>query len=286
MVENETGAIEPKKNEINADSSELTISNNTQIVANNELFLNGVYCFKGRDIRSFEEWFKVFKFNIRSWDITQNDVKIADIVNLVQKFHKGNGGEGTCGKKWFREKILPTLLSNKIINELGSGTRTRYVYDSAFLESVKNQNDIKIVPPKSATPNKLNKLTPVHSIKYDGEEQEVYVMYFKYSEFNPELKGKFWRCKIGRTENKEGLRSRINETSFLPDKICYSLRILTSDSKNLEKAIHEYLKQLGRQVSTYGTEWFFTNPDEIMSWFRTHEMIYRFSKLNGHDPIP
>ena len=69
--------------------------------------------------------------------------------------------------------------------------------------------------------------------------------------------------KIGRTGGDA--QNRMNESSgYLSERPILGFELKTDDAENWEKLLHGMLHLAGRHMpEAVGTEWFFTNPDEL-----------------------
>lgn len=77
-----------------------------------------------------------------------------------------------------------------------------------------------------------------------------------------------WKCKIGYTDGlvSERVKDQIKGSSQNP---IVPLIIKTYSPQELETHIHEKLFTLGKHVEdTPGTEWFLTNPDEVLKIYK------------------
>ena len=100
-------------------------------------------------------------------------------------------------------------------------------------------------------------------------KSEVYVYYYPSYKELADLKGeRYFRCKIGMTSR--GLERRLGKPfcTDAPERRIVAIRILTDTPEDVEKYLHSALKSAGRQVkSTYGREWFMTNPEEVLKLY-------------------
>lgn len=102
---------------------------------------------------------------------------------------------------------------------------------------------------------------------YGKGENAVYLYYYECYRELAELKSEdIWPCKIGRTDRDPLVRILSQTSTALPEQPTVSFIIKTEDSLQLEKLIHSYLLLKNRKVqNSPGTEWFFTNSNEILS---------------------
>lgn len=97
---------------------------------------------------------------------------------------------------------------------------------------------------------------------------EVYLYYFPAYRELAELKGEpYFRCKIGMTT--KGVERRFGKpfSTDAPELRYVAIRIRTDFPEDVERYFHSALKSAGRQCSTYGREWFMTNPAEVLKLY-------------------
>ena len=121
-----------------------------------------------------------------------------------------------------------------------------------------------------------SKFDPLYTYGPDEVKNGVYLVYFEsYKKIDSDCKN-FWRCKIGMT--KEDLEKRYtNAKTFFPEKLVVHSFFKHSNQKSLENYFHSVLTLRERKLSkdlVYGEEWFYTNPDEVLS-------LYNFALNSG-----
>jgi len=84
---------------------------------------------------------------------------------------------------------------------------------------------------------------------------------------------KKWLCKVGLTGQErpqKRVSDEIRQVTALPELPCITRQLRVPNCEHFEKAIHATLKSWHRHYyQGAGTEWFFTNPDEVESlWNR------------------
>ena len=97
----------------------------------------------------------------------------------------------------------------------------------------------------------------------------VYVYYFDAYGKIAQSKGESaWLCKIGLSDGEAGIRISSQVGTALPEVPILALEIKTDEPSTLESAIHSVLILRGRwSKSSPGSEWFITNPDEVLEIF-------------------
>lgn len=128
----------------------------------------------------------------------------------------------------------------------------------------------------SSTAEKLAELDELDTNEIEAEhtvgegEQFVYAYYVPVYKDLFEARGEArWPIKIGKSIDA---RQRLNtHATALPDAPSVAVIVRTNDAANLERFLHLTLRVRGREYDgTGGSEWFVTNPDEILD-------IYRFA---------
>lgn len=119
-----------------------------------------------------------------------------------------------------------------------------------------------------------NEIEAEHTVG-DGE-QFVYAYYIPvYKDLYKARGDSRWPMKIGKSIDP---RQRLNtHATALPDAPSVAVIVRTNDAGNLERFLHLTLRVRGREYDgTGGSEWFVTNPDEILD-------IYRFAAGESSD---
>ncbi len=95
----------------------------------------------------------------------------------------------------------------------------------------------------------------------------VYVYFFPIYKHVANAEGRnSWPCKIGRSERDPILRVFSQSGTALPETPEIALLIKTDQAATLETALHAVLKLRGQwRDNSPGSEWFETNPEEIVS---------------------
>lgn len=93
----------------------------------------------------------------------------------------------------------------------------------------------------------------------------VYMFYYHTDRSLAELQGRqHWPCKIGKTFRAPAHRISEQFNSHYHSKPSVAVVWPTDNPTALEKAAHAMLELRGRKVpNSVGTEWFYTNPDEL-----------------------
>lgn len=97
----------------------------------------------------------------------------------------------------------------------------------------------------------------------------VYLYYFDAYGKIAQSKGEgVWLCKIGLSDGEAGIRISSQVGTALPEVPILALEIKTDEPSTLEAAIHSVLTLRGKwSKSSPGSEWFITNPDEVLEIF-------------------
>ncbi|RPF37608.1 GIY-YIG nuclease family protein [Streptomyces sp. TLI_185] len=101
----------------------------------------------------------------------------------------------------------------------------------------------------------------------------VYVWYLPaYRERARASGAAIWERKIGMSAYSAA--RRVAEQGYMPEKPVCALLVRTDHERDLERYVHSTLDGRGRRVeAAVGTEWFFTNPGEVLSIARETRWI-------------
>lgn len=132
-------------------------------------------------------------------------------------------------------------------------------------------NELQLMPPPLCAELLDEGSTSLEHANYplvDGPvEKAVYVYYYPaYRELSRLKGGEFWHCKIGGTE--KGLENRIHSQSptSQPERPHLALVLKFEKPFDFESALHFAFAARNRHIkSAPGVEWFWTNPDEILT---------------------
>ncbi|MFI6560445.1 GIY-YIG nuclease family protein [Streptomyces sp. NPDC050534] len=93
----------------------------------------------------------------------------------------------------------------------------------------------------------------------------VYVWYLPaYRDRARAAKSEHWECKVGMSAYSAA--RRVAEQGYVPEKPVCALLLRTNHHRDLERYLHSVLDGRGRRIaSAVGTEWFHTNPAEVLS---------------------
>ncbi|MFG2786124.1 GIY-YIG nuclease family protein [Streptomyces sp. NPDC048419] len=93
----------------------------------------------------------------------------------------------------------------------------------------------------------------------------VYVWYLPaYRDRARSARSEHWECKVGMSAYSAA--RRVAEQGYVPEKPVCALLIRTDHHRDLERYLHSVLDGRGRRVTAaVGTEWFRTNPAEVLS---------------------
>ncbi len=105
------------------------------------------------------------------------------------------------------------------------------------------------------------------TITIGSGEGEVYLYYYSTYFKLAKLEGEeMFPCKIGKTT--KGHEVRFKGNTDVPEKRTLGLAIYTDEPDVVESMIHLLLRHDGRQIDTYGKEWFYTNPQEVEKLYK------------------
>lgn len=182
-------------------------------------------------------------------------VKRDDLVKRILEHHISNGGMRPEAQDFSRsvKKALEKL------QQKGHASNKSY----GFWAIHKNDAPVQI---EEATSEIIKaEDLPTHAI-YGQGEFAVYCYYFPTYKMLAEAQGKNrWPCKIGRTDRDPLLRILSQSSTALPETPFIEFVVKTQNSNLLETAIHSILQIRGQHlINSPGTEWFETNPDEVL----------------------
>lgn len=201
-------------------------------------------------------------------------LKRDDLVKLILEYHITNGGAKPEAQDFPRsvKKALTRLQEKGIANNKSYGFWS--------IESPTSSTNVTIEEPIEDRSKTEIESLPAH-VSYGNGPNSVYCYYFPaYKELNLARGKTSWPCKIGRTDRDPLLRVLAQSTTALPEIPFIEFVIQTQNSNLLEVSIHTVLTLRGRHIeNSPGTEWFDTNPDEILE-------IVRFIDSNILDRIP
>lgn len=129
-------------------------------------------------------------------------------------------------------------------------------------EEIKHQEEVDITEN-----NLINKIKAQKTV--GSGNGCVYVYYFDTYGKIAQSKGEsVWLCKIGLSDGEARIRISSQVGTALPEVPILALEIKTDEPSTLETAIHSVLILRGRwSKSSPGSEWFITNPDEVLEIF-------------------
>ncbi len=185
----------------------------------------------------------------RFWGQT---IQINDLKKRVDKYHESRGGLETKARSHHPVvNVLRRLKEKGLADnppELEHGTWQIGLEKAAILPD-ENESDA----PKTIGSG-------------DGY---VYLYYLPNDKRLAELEDEsIFACKVGMTEDHPNRRIWAQTGAGLPDEPIIGLIIKTDVPSDLEQCIHNILKAVGRyKEDAPGTEWFFTNPDEVEEIF-------------------
>lgn len=178
--------------------------------------------------------------------------KRIDLIREVDAYHLENGGLTTEYKRQHPVGLALSDLKKKgLVRSLSLGT---WYIKSQTSETSQSSSDTKNDENESAAPKIIG-----------GGKAYVYLYYLPNDKRLAELEDKStFECKIGETVHYPDYRIWEQIKTALSDEPIIGLIIKTDVRKELEQYIHDVLKAVGRhKENALGTEWFFTNPDEV-----------------------
>src|SRR5690625_2118358 len=131
----------------------------------------------------------------------------------------------------------------------------------------KNDSPISVKVDKEENEEEITKDdTPSPNSIYGCGDSAVYLYYYEtYKKLSLLQNGQTWPCKIGKTDRNPFIRILSQISTALPELRTTEFIIETDKASLLEKTLHSILKLKGKQIEdSPGTEWFDTNPDEII----------------------
>jgi hypothetical protein len=191
-------------------------------------------------------------------ELAGRTLKRDEIVRFVASYHIENGGvSGIQTNSQVVKKALNMLLKRGSVRNPSTGF---WVVGQTQIED--------------DAPDQLNTVDPIEqktaiafsALETIGEgESAVYVYYLPIYKLDAEQSGRSkWPCKIGKTDSDPLNRILSQAATALPERPVVALVIRTDSSSDMEKALHSILTLRGQRIpGAPGTEWFFSNPDEI-----------------------
>ncbi len=187
--------------------------------------------------------------------------EIADILLDVYRQGRGVEKDLTRGRiiRSIKKKLPGDGEKTEWFEKIDFG-RYKYCYrsdgaDDSFLHSQESEE-------KKDTWDSAEKVVP--ELKFGEGKCEVYVWYLPHYE----NAGQRWPMKIGST-SEGGFNRRLDDfQENLPEMPRYVIQVrftTETNARKLEKALHYYFENRGRRIEEVpGTEWFVTNPEEIV----------------------
>lgn len=172
------------------------------------------------------------------------------------------------------KKTLDYLQDAGYVATDGKGNWSRLKTDITETLEFENTNDFEIQVNK----NTVDKMQSENRLVLGQGVGSVYLYYYESEKELALLKGKTtWECKIGRASGgaTERVMSQAKTSRSKPPVI--ALEILTDYPAYLEKIIHNSLKMVDRHLEDEngeaGIEWFDTNPDQLILWFKGYAKL-------------
>lgn len=195
----------------------------------------------------------------------------SDIIKTIHRHHMDNGGiPAKTNIVSTVKKALATLQKDKKAhNSTAKGywtiglTQQSSIKESSELESESDS--------ESESEQEDFACDTACDIACDTSNADecVYLFWFpSYKKLAIHEKESKWQCKLGRSDRSADIRIKEQCGTALPEKPEIGLVIKTSQSVELEKALHSILtlrKQHIKDIS--GKEWFTTNPEEVQQLY-------------------
>lgn len=191
-------------------------------------------------------------------------VKRDEIIRTVLEYHKTNGGLDPEAKDFSRS--VKTALAS--MSKKGWSTNKSYGFweihreDSPIIVNVnEEEKEEDIIKDDTPSPNSI----------YGSGDSSVYLYYYEaYKKLSLLQNVQTWPCKIGKTDRNPVTRILSQISTALPELPTIEYIIETDDASLLETTLHSILKLKGKQIEeSPGTEWFDTNPDEIIELIKS-----------------
>jgi hypothetical protein len=199
----------------------------------------------------------------------------AEITEEVLKRHQLAGGiQGTQSPILVVKKALTQLKAEGMLANVAYGVWSLVAEHSNGLQS---QAPIEVVEKFDGDFDSIedndevsDALKPKATI--GAGKEAVYLYYNPTDQELAEVKGKdVWHCKVGKTTIlpvDERILSQGVKTAFARLPVI-ALVILTDNCHSTEKALHHSLHLTSSTPKdSVGSEWFITNPDRVMAWYR------------------
>lgn len=183
-------------------------------------------------------------------------IEFKELRKRVDKLHRDNGGQEYAGRTHHPVRSALTQLRKEgVVKQISLGLWQIGTQPSSPEAESDERDENNSVAPKTIGPG-------------DGE---VYVYYFPAYQRVATDEGKSnFECKIGKTEDDSNRRAYSQIGTGMPEEPRIGLIIKTDDPSDIERRIHSLLKAVGRhKEDAPGTEWFFTNPDEVERIFNS-----------------
>ncbi|MEI9993256.1 MAG: GIY-YIG nuclease family protein [Rhizomicrobium sp.] len=209
---------------------------------------------------------------------SRNPVKRDDILKFVVQKHVSSAGTAANDAEATLKKALSSLVTDgRLVRpsvgwyRVGQSTLAGEELDNSALATL-----------DEAVGGDGEQLPPRHKLGSGAES--VYLYYQSSDERLARLEGRdHWPCKIGFTAGLVTTRilSQGALTSIAVAPIV-GLVIATDDGRMLERAIHAALDQAGTRIDEgFGTEWFQTSPERVVSWYESYRKIVDGLKIAG-----
>lgn len=197
--------------------------------------------------------------------ISNRTMSSNSLFEEVEKYHLENGGEKSYTKNPAAEfsKALTELRNSGKMYSPTRGIWRKCIETTSIGSTVETSKNVE---EDVLSTNMVGVTEPRADIEVGEGAGMVYLFYAptyrKNAEDNYES---VWHCKIGRT-SKDPIR-RVLEQAAVALSEYPRIHIIcnTNHPAELEKAIHHILTIRGAKLyDSPGTEWFLTNPDEVL----------------------
>lgn len=182
----------------------------------------------------------------------------AEIVKRVVVHHLDNGGKpGTQADELTAKKALSTLKKDGVITQVTHGI---YRFPGSAGADELTDEELDEIEESNEVEDEENAPT-------EPPADWIYVYDLPLYAKDAEREGRSrWQHKIGLTTKTPDARVAQQASTALPERARIVLTHQCVDANLLEDALHIILHMRGHRVpDAPGTEWFFTNPDEVQS---------------------
>ena len=189
------------------------------------------------------------------------------IISEIPTLHKNLGGEESRGSN-ITSSVKRALNVLKENGKASNPAKGMWQIGEGKTDSpIENKSDdAKIINSQVTKTSSVQQPKIVCDIDFGEGSSAIYFYYYDTYRSTPEaIKSGIWPCKIGRSDRDPMQRVLDQSSTALPEAPHISFIMRTSDPSSWENAIHSILKIRSRTVeNSPGTEWFKTNPSEVL----------------------